>query len=61
MAEEITIDYVKMNAFKDVCVRLQHQISNDYQADNGSYMAKEDLMISSIICLLTKSYTVTKK
>lgn len=60
MAEEITIDYVKLNTFKDVCKRLQHQISNDYQSENGSYMAKEDLMIASMICLLTKAYTVKK-
>lgn len=58
--EEITIDYEKLNTFKEVCIRLQKQIAQDYTASTGSSMFKEDLVMAGIVCLLTKSYSVKK-
>jgi hypothetical protein len=57
---KITIDYQKMSEFKVMFGQILHQLQNDYIAENGSKLLKEDADIAASICLLTKSYKVTK-
>jgi hypothetical protein len=54
---EVKIDYSRLNEFKEIFKVIQTQIANDYIAEKGSYLAKEDLMSASIVCLLTNTYS----
>jgi hypothetical protein len=60
MAEEIEINWEQLNAYKDVCVRLQKKIQEDHQCATGSSLHREDLMMAGIVCMLTKAYKTKK-